>query len=403
MLAAHFEQAGDADRAVDHLIAAGDHALQRLANREGLAFYERADAALPSKAVQVDRRLKLLLGLGRAQQRARSGDEARATFNRAAELARARDRAEQLAEAALGSAEAWLVWDTEGQLVRPLEEALERLPEGPSPLRARVLARLAQALYADGTEERRQRRRAEAEEVARAAGDDAALAEVLLAKRPLLGPDDLEERLRVDEELVAIGERTGDLRRAADGHGWRLVDVLERGDIDEADRALERHAELAEQLGEPLYQRDTVMWRAMRALLAGRYGQAEELMEEARRIGVAAGGPERRDHLPATTVGHARGAGESRATGRALGGLARMGGRARRVHRRTRAPHGSSRPAGAGPGAVRALGPPWFREPAARRGVDRHHGHDLGGLRLAQRRRTGGNNPRASRPIPGPP
>ncbi|MDQ4130352.1 MAG: AAA family ATPase [Actinomycetota bacterium] len=294
VLASHFEQAGDLDRAVDHLIAAGEHALRRLANREALLFYERAAAAVPPEPLgpeEVDRRLRLLIGLGRAQHRVRGSDEARATFARAAELARTHDRPERLAEATLGRAEAWVVWDTEGQLVDPLEEALDRLPEAPSPLRARVLARLAQALYAQGSQQRRERFIDEAEEVARHSGAEAALAEVLLATRPLLGPDDLEERLSVDGELIAIGERTGDLRRAADGHGWRLVDVLERGDIEEADRELERHAELAEELGEPLYQRDTVMWRAMRALLAGQYAQAEQLMQEARRIGEAAGDP----------------------------------------------------------------------------------------------------------------
>ncbi|MDQ3931284.1 MAG: AAA family ATPase [Actinomycetota bacterium] len=294
VLAAHFEQAGDTDRAVEYLIAAGAHSLQRLANREALSFYERAVAALPPPPLtpeDVNRQLAVQLGLGRAQQRTGSSDEARATFTRAAELARAHDRTERLAEATLGRAEAWLVWDTEGQLIGPLEEALERLPEEPSPLRARVLARLAQALYAQGSEQRRQRLIRQAEQVARSSGDDAALAEVLLAKRPLLGPDDLDERLEVDEELIAIGERTGDLRRAADGHGWRLVDVLERGNIDEADRELELHTKLANQLGEPLYQRDTTMWRAMRALLAGHYAQAEHLMQEARRIGEAAGDP----------------------------------------------------------------------------------------------------------------
>ncbi|MFN2555729.1 MAG: AAA family ATPase [Nitriliruptorales bacterium] len=294
VLADHFEQAGDGDRAVDYLIAAGGHALQRLAIGEALSFYERALAAVPSQPLapeDVDRRLAVLLGLGRAQQRTGRSDWSRDTFTRAAELARAHHRAERLAEAAVAHAEAWLVWDTAGQLVGPLEEALERLPEEPSPLRARVLARLAQALYAQGSEQRRQQLIGEAEEVARRSGDEAALADVLLAKRPLLGPDDLEERLRVDEELIAIGEGTGDLRRAADGHGWRLVDVLERGDIGEADLELARHAELAEQLGEPLYQRDTLMWRAMRALLVGQYGAAEQLMLEARHVGEAAGDP----------------------------------------------------------------------------------------------------------------
>ncbi|MDP8928636.1 MAG: hypothetical protein M3O70_08710, partial [Actinomycetota bacterium] len=294
VLAAHFEQAGDPDRAVDYFITAGAHSLQRLANREALSFYERAAAAVPAEPLapeDVDRRLTLLLGLGRAQQRTGSSDEARATFTRAAELARAHDRAERLAEATLGHAEAWLVWDTEGQLIGPLEEALERLPEHSSPLRARVLARLAQALYAQGSEQRRQWLMREAEEVARRSGDDVALAEVLLAKRPLLGPDDLEERLSIDEELIAIGERTGDLRRAADGHGWRLIDVLEQGDVDEVERELERYAQLADQLDEPLYRRDKLVWRAMRALMLGRYGEANQLMEQARRIGEAAGDP----------------------------------------------------------------------------------------------------------------
>ncbi|MDP8927308.1 MAG: hypothetical protein M3O70_01700, partial [Actinomycetota bacterium] len=294
VLGAHFEQAGDQDRAVHYFVIAGAHSLQRLANREALSFYERAAAAVPAQPLapeDVDRLLTLLLGLGRAQQRTGSSDEARATFTRAAELARAHDRAERLAEATVGRAEAWLVWDTEGQLIAPLEEALERLPDDPSPLRARVLARLAQALYAQGSGQRRQRLIGEAEEVARRSGDDAALAEVLLAKRPLLGPDDLDERLEVDEELIAIGERTGDLRRAADGHGWRLVDVLERGEIDEADRELERYAEIADELDEPLYRRDTFMWHAMRALLAGQYMEAEPLMQEARRVGEEAGDP----------------------------------------------------------------------------------------------------------------
>ncbi|MDQ3932206.1 MAG: hypothetical protein M3252_05150 [Actinomycetota bacterium] len=337
-LAGHFERAGQPDGAIDYLIAAGAHALRRLANREALSFYERAAAALrdPLAPEDVDRRLTVLLGLGRAQQRAGSSEEVRDTFTRAAELARAHERAERLAEATLGRAEAWVVWDSEGQLIGPLEEALERLPEGPSSLRARVLARLAQALYAQGSEQRRQRLMRDAEEVARHSGDAAALAEVLLAKRPLLGPDDLEERLRVGEELIAIGERTGDLRRAADGHGWRLVDVLESGDIEEADLELERFARHA----------GSTPHRS-----GGR-------------------GPQRRGDLPRPTLDIAPGAGQPGGAAGALAGAASLDKGAPRVDRRDRAPAGSQRQAGGGPGVVRAHGPARLRKPAARRAMD---------------------------------
>lgn len=44
VLAMHFENAGENDRAAEYLVMAGDHALERFANREGVAFYARATA-----------------------------------------------------------------------------------------------------------------------------------------------------------------------------------------------------------------------------------------------------------------------------------------------------------------------------------------------------------------------
>lgn len=48
-LALHFEQAGEAERAVPYLIEAGRHALARHANQEARAFFDRADASLPKE------------------------------------------------------------------------------------------------------------------------------------------------------------------------------------------------------------------------------------------------------------------------------------------------------------------------------------------------------------------
>ena len=50
VLALHFEQAGDQDRALNYLIAAGEYALERFANREALGFLDRAAALLPEHA-----------------------------------------------------------------------------------------------------------------------------------------------------------------------------------------------------------------------------------------------------------------------------------------------------------------------------------------------------------------
>ena len=47
VLALHFEQAGDQNRAVDYLVAGADYALERFANREAMAFLDRAAALLP--------------------------------------------------------------------------------------------------------------------------------------------------------------------------------------------------------------------------------------------------------------------------------------------------------------------------------------------------------------------
>jgi len=62
VIAMHFERAGDATAAVEHLVAAGEHALERFANREALAFFDRAEAGLGVDDRRVDLRLRTALG-----------------------------------------------------------------------------------------------------------------------------------------------------------------------------------------------------------------------------------------------------------------------------------------------------------------------------------------------------
>ena len=56
----HFEQAGEAARAAEHLVVAGDHAMERFASREALDFFRRADDL--SDESQTELRLRAVIG-----------------------------------------------------------------------------------------------------------------------------------------------------------------------------------------------------------------------------------------------------------------------------------------------------------------------------------------------------
>jgi tetratricopeptide (TPR) repeat protein len=62
VIAMHFERAGDPAAAVEHFVVAGEHALERFANREALAFFDRAEAGLTDDDRRIDLRLRAALG-----------------------------------------------------------------------------------------------------------------------------------------------------------------------------------------------------------------------------------------------------------------------------------------------------------------------------------------------------
>jgi hypothetical protein len=62
VIALHFERAGDTAAAVEHLVDAGEHALERFANREAIAFFDRAEASLADDDQRIDLRLRAALG-----------------------------------------------------------------------------------------------------------------------------------------------------------------------------------------------------------------------------------------------------------------------------------------------------------------------------------------------------
>ncbi len=154
------------------------------------------------------------------------------------------------------------------------------LPDDERALSARVRARLAiEYYYPDRAGA--QALSARAVDDARAAGDPAALAAALNARRVALWvPERAEERLEAATEMVAAAQAAGDLEGVLQGRNWRVVDLMELGRRRELDAEIDAYAELADAVGLAHYRWYVPLWRAILALLAGRWDEAEALGEQ---------------------------------------------------------------------------------------------------------------------------
>jgi DNA-binding NarL/FixJ family response regulator len=125
--------------------------------------------------------------------------------------------------------------------------------------------------------------------MARRLGDPATLAAVLFARHlAIWGSERAEvagERLAIATEAVGLAEQIGDRAMALRGRGLRRIDLIELGDVAGYDADLAAAEQAAEELRQLRYRWQLPLAHATRALLAGRFGQAEELMEQ----GLAAG------------------------------------------------------------------------------------------------------------------
>jgi len=298
-LAHHFfvaATAGELSKAIDYSVRAGERALELVAYEEASEHFERALQAYGlQERADVPRRCDLLLALGAAQSRAGDTRSARETFQRAAGLARKLRSPDRLARAALGFGaglggfEFGRVDETLAALLGEARDALgEGCPHGPqdSPLLARVLGRLATELYfSDRTAERIELSE-QAIAMARRTGDRAALGATLSARfLTLWGPENTEERLQIASDVVALGEEARDRELVLRGHVWRIVTLMELGDWVGADIELALHARRTDELRDRLHMWYVPLFRATRALLDGRLGDAERYSAEAFAIG----------------------------------------------------------------------------------------------------------------------
>ncbi len=237
------------------------------------------------------RRCELLLLIGEA--RVRSGERVLAwpAFREAATLAETLGDPERLARAAFGASRGYIQQPgiVDRELIAMLERALELNAGTRTRMRVRLLSRLCGALYYTAERERMHALADEAASIAASLDDPEAHAFACVARRRALwDAAHLRQRLATSTEMLTRARQIGNLELELQAHAWLVVDLLEAGDRDAVDAQIEAFTDGAERLRQPLYLWNVLVWRAMRAMLAGSLERAEVFASEALAAGASA-------------------------------------------------------------------------------------------------------------------
>lgn len=336
VLAMHFEQAGDTEKALEHLILAGRHALARNAIREAYSAFDRAASLLPpAGAAESDplRRQRVEIQTGRAQaswsfrptdeiiadldaivsDAERLGDPdliapihvalvmmrlSRGERPTSPLVKRSLDRIAEIGEAAndpslralplalVGTNQAFIGPVRDG--VRALEEAIPHLESRFDPIGA-AFARGALAIgYASLGEFEKAKAAARNATALAANGDVIAQLDAQIAEAWIRSAGgELDEALPIARMCVERGEETG-ATACVLVSAWILGDVYERqGKLNEAMAAFERAMDLAQVIARAVWRPTLQAWLGSTAAGLGRAtgGNLEEALELARSIG----------------------------------------------------------------------------------------------------------------------
>jgi tetratricopeptide (TPR) repeat protein len=291
-LAHHFFEAlpgGNVEKAMRYAVAAAERAIDQLAYEEAARLYEMALTLVTEDAA----RCELLLALGNAYARAGDTPASKRAFLEAAELADARQLPDLLGRAAFGYG-GRILWDVsrdDEQLIALVERALAAIGDEETPLRVRLLARLAGGPLRDSSfpPELKRARGEEAVAMARRIGDPETLAYALAGySQAHLSPDRYKELVPVTEEWVAVALAVGDKERALEAHEQLFLHLLGLGEVAGARVSLNEMVRFAQELRQPPQLWLVAVDEALLALLEGRFGEAERLIEQAAELGSAA-------------------------------------------------------------------------------------------------------------------
>ena len=171
-------------------------------------------------------------------------------------------------------------------LVAVLEEALRGLPPDGSALRARLLVRLAVALYYSDAAQRREDLVQEALGIARGLDDPPTLAYVLdQGQIATNGPDTAERGLAWAHELFALADAANDQELSVRARSWQIDLLLELDDLAGADMAIEALDRIATDSRDPRARAYIPLHRARRAMIAGQLDDTEVLIHEGIQLG----------------------------------------------------------------------------------------------------------------------
>jgi hypothetical protein len=282
-----FESGPDAaPDAIRHAILAAAHAAKVFAFEEANVLLERASAAVPSGPLEGELRCRVLIAQGEA--RLRSGDiTGREQCAQAVGIAREIDDASLLASAGLAYGAVFFTGGVDPFLVGALEEALSRMPDTETALRARVMARLAAARQ-PSVPEVRQRDLDLAQEavaMARRVADRRELLAVLQAASGVLyGAADPRVRLPITLEQERLAEELGDTAGLLNARVRLAIDHLELADFASYEALVGSYEALALRVGNAAEPWRVPLMRSMLALRRDRFDESLRWQAESSRI-----------------------------------------------------------------------------------------------------------------------
>jgi DNA-binding SARP family transcriptional activator len=122
-------------------------------------------------------------------------------------------------------------------------------------------------------------------ELARRNGDPAVLSNALDTVHVLLAGTGDDERLALAEEMIAVGERSGQAELVIRGRIRRGVELLERGQLDRVAEERDALERIATETGQPAHGWWSALWRATETVLTGETEAALQLAQQAAVVG----------------------------------------------------------------------------------------------------------------------
>lgn len=270
---------GNLEKARDYATRAAARAERTFAYEEAARLYGLALSTMDSIS-QPDnrRRCELTLSLASALYSSGEFDRAREQFEKAAAAAIKHGDTDKQAIAVLGLGMAPSPPGVPNHaLIKMFEDALAALGEDDSPLRALVLARLAEELYWSDEHGRRNELSRLAVEISRRTGDRHALIDCLYRRHIVLtAPDTTEERLAISTEILSLIQEIGASDAVLRAHYLRIEDLVELGQMEAVDREIGVYQRRMRELRQQHLEIHDLML-AMRALMEGRFEEAEQL------------------------------------------------------------------------------------------------------------------------------